>query len=70
MALTEAQTRTLRRAADDRLGVVRWIGTRGLAAASFERMAKRLAEKGLLRAYVWGGWEITDAGRAALDDAA
>ncbi len=42
------------------------IGTTGFGVTSSERMAQRLCELGLLKPYVHGGHEITEAGRGAL----
>ena len=41
----------------------------GMGRASWERMMERLAKHGLVRPYVHGGYEITDAGIDALTEA-
>lgn len=41
----------------------------GFGRASLSRTCDRLCSKGLLKPYVHGGWEVTDAGRrVALGD--
>jgi hypothetical protein len=62
--LTAQQLKVVRRAVDGN-GIVEWGRTRGLASSSWERMMVRLCGLGLFRGYVHGGYEITDAGRAA-----
>lgn len=62
--LTAQQLKVVRRAVDGN-GIVEWGRTRGLASSSWERMMARLCGLGLFRRYVHGGYEITDAGRAA-----
>ena len=62
--LTAQQLKVVRKAVDGN-GIVEWGGTRGLASSSWERMMARLCGLGLFRGYVRGGYEITDAGRAA-----
>ena len=39
---------------------------KGLARASLERTCQRLCQKGLLKPYVHGGLEVTEAGRQAV----
>ncbi len=69
MKLTQPQRAALQRAADHPLGVVEHQGPRGLAYAVWDRMMQRLAAQALAKRYVHGGYEITDAGRAALEPA-
>jgi hypothetical protein len=65
--LTVPQRRELERAAADKLGVVTLQDSRrGLRSAGWERMMKRVCALGLAKPYVWGGYEITEAGRKAL----
>lgn len=64
VSLTKAQAAQVRRAVDGN-GLVEDYGTNGLARAGWIRMMERLCEAGLFRRYVHGGYEITDAGRAA-----
>lgn len=62
--LTAQQLKVVRKAVDGD-GIVEWSRTRGLGSSSWERMMTRLCGLGLFRGYVHGGYEITDAGRAA-----
>lgn len=65
--LTKATIRDLRQAADNRLGVLTphpsWGG---LQRASWHARMSRHVADGMFSSYVHGGYEITDAGRAAL----
>lgn len=64
--LTECRLRILRAANNDRLGLVSRPYFTGFSRVTWDRNAADLIKAGLLSRYVHGGFEITDAGRAAL----
>lgn len=64
--LTEARLRILDAAARHKLGLVERPYVIGFARTSWDRNANKLIDLGFLVPYVHGGYEITDAGRAAL----
>ena len=69
MKVTPAQRRVLEIAAKHELGLVTSLmlgATTGFGSRSRRLMFNRLREAGLLKPYLHGGYEITDAGRAAL----
>jgi len=64
--LTEPRLRILRAAAKDKLGLVERPYLTGFERVSWDKNAAYLSNRFLLSPYVHGGFEITDAGRAAL----
>lgn len=62
--LTQNQALILRTAASAKLGVVECPYLPGFEGVTWDRNAKKLCERGYLKPYVHGGFEITDAGRA------
>jgi hypothetical protein len=63
--LTDKQMGMLRAAASSKLSVVERPYLPGFEGVAWDRNAKRLCERGYLKPYVHGGFEITDGGRAA-----
>lgn len=64
--MTEVQRKALGSA--DHRGIIDCPGgRRSFAKASWEKMMSRLVEGGFVTVYRHGGYEITDAGRAALE---
>lgn len=63
---TKPQVKWLEKAANDPRGVVQlgWRG--GFEWVSWKRMMERMCAKGWFTEYRHGGYEITEAGRAAL----
>lgn len=70
MKLTPAQRKYLKSAATSKLGVVApsSLAYRTYGNASFHRCMKGLCERGIVKPYVHGGYEITDDGRKVLDE--
>lgn len=67
MKISAPQRRELEYAAANHFGLTRAaVPISGLGAAAKRKMMDRLCLMGLFRPYVHGGWEITDAGRAAI----
>lgn len=64
--LTPNRIRILQSAMDDPMSVVTKPYMPGFEGVAWDRNAKTLCERGYLKPYVHGGYEITDAGRAAL----
>jgi hypothetical protein len=64
--LTENQRIMLRRAAANALGVVEKPHLPGFEGVTWDRNATKLCKLGLLKPYVHGGHEITEAGRKVL----
>lgn len=62
--LTQNQALILRTAASAKLGVVERPYLPGFEGVTWDHNAKKLCERGYLKPYVHGGFEITDAGRA------
>lgn len=69
MKLTAPQRRELQYAANNQFGLTSRVAINRLGAASKRKMLARLCLLGLLKHYVHGGYEITDAGRAAITSA-
>lgn len=67
--LTDNQRNMLDRAAANKLGVVERPYLPGFEGVTWDRNARKLCERGYLRPYVHGGYEITDAGRKAIGEA-
>jgi hypothetical protein len=70
LKLTENRRKILQAAADDRrnLGVVERPYLIGFERVSWERNAKAMVGCGWLSPYLHGGFEITAAGRQALQE--
>lgn len=68
--LTDNQRGMLRRAARNKLGVVEKPHLPGFEGVTWDRNARKLCERGLLKPYVHGGYEITDDGRKTLQPSA
>lgn len=66
MKLTEKRERILQQAARHHLGLATNPYIVGFERVAWDKNASWLCENGLLARYVHGGFEITDAGRAAL----
>jgi hypothetical protein len=64
--LTNNQRNILSAAAVNKLGVVERPYLPGFEGVTWNRNATKLCERGLLKPYVHGGFEITDAGRATI----
>jgi predicted transcriptional regulator len=65
--VSDQQMKAMRLAAGHKLGVVEYMGTRGLGSSSWARMMDRLSKQGFVQPYVHGGYEITESGRALVD---
>lgn len=64
--LTPPQIRELKAAAADSRGIVSRGVNRGFAYVNWVRMMNRMCEAGHFRPYPYGGYAITEAGRAAI----
>jgi len=64
--LTTKRRAILQQANDHPLGLIDNPYHRGFEAVSWRKNAAWLVERGHLRSYVHGGFEITDAGRVVL----
>lgn len=64
--LTDNQRNMLNAAAANKLSVVERPYMPGFEGVTWDRNAHKLCERGYLKPYVHGGFEITDAGRKVI----